>query len=385
LRHVAHDLAEGFARLGHQTFVLAEQRPGEGLIAFGVAERLLELEPDLVVVADHIRPEYAGLLPSGLPVVCWVLDELPALKDPQAIAQLGSLDLSYGFNASVAQSFRELGYPNMGQLPFAVNPSRYQAESPLASARGIAFTTHIGQCSKDPPAAPGLNALLAQRFDAEPEIPLEMFRILPLLQAALRELGLAASEEATRHLLYHALQLARQQDRERVAQRVVRAGLPLTVYGLGWESMPEFKDKAGGVIGAGPALREVYRKHRAILHVNRGCNIHPRVLETMCSGGLVIARWDPVDEEPGETRDQLGDALCLFKSHSEMLALLERALNDDVFREEMIRRGQARVLEQHTYQARARTIIGDLATLLEAHLRTAARDTSASAARSAHA
>jgi hypothetical protein len=385
LQHVTRDLADGFEQLGHHTTVLCEARAGESMIAFCTAERLLELEPDFVFVIDHIRPEYAGLLPSGLPVVTWVLDELPALKDPGAISRLGSLDLAYGFNGAVARGFRELGYPNVDQLPFAVNPTRYFAEPPVGNARGIAFTTHIGQFGQDPPSAPGLNALLARRFDAEPEIPLEMFRIEPLLASALAELGVHPSAEAARHLLYHGLQLARQQDRERVAQRIVRAGLPLTVYGLGWDSMPEFAAMAGGVVEPGPALRQVYRQHRAVLHINRGCNIHPRVLETMCSGGLVIARWDPVDEVPGETRDQLGDDLCLFRDHDEMLALFQRAVHDDDYRNELVLRGQARVLAQHTYQARARKIVADVAELVERHLQKPAAITMTETARSAHA
>ena len=386
LQHVTRDLAEGFEELGHKTWVLNEQRAGEALIAFEAAERLLEIEPDFVFIFDHIRPEYASLLPSGLPVVSWVLDELPSLKDPSAIARLGSLDLTYGFNGAVARGFRALGYPNMEQLPFAVNPTRYFAEPPLATASGIAFTTHIGQFTKDPDGAPGLNAALTSRFNALPEILLEMGRISPMLESALHELGLVAPPEATRQLLYHALMLARQQDRERVAQQIVAAGLPLTVYGLGWESLPEFAGKIGGVVPAGPALRQVYRQHRAVLHINRGCNIHPRVLETMCSGGLVIARRDPVDDLPGETCDQLGDTLPLFRDQKEMLALLQRAVTDDAFRTELVLRGQARVLEQHTYRARATKILGDLASLIEAHLRLpAAVDASLQPRQSAHA
>jgi len=159
------------------------------------------------------------------------------------------------------------------------------------------------------------------------------------------------------------------------------------VYGLGWDTMPEFADKSGGVVQAGPRLREVYRQHRAVLHINRGCNIHPRVLETMCSGGLVVARWDPLDDEPGETCDQLGDALPLFRDHEQMIALLRRAASDDAFRNELILRGQTRVLEQHTYQARARTVLRDLARLVEQHLRSPATAEAAppsESARSAH-
>jgi Glycosyl transferases group 1 len=386
LQHVTRDLAEGFEELGHRTWVLNEHRAGETLIAFDAAQRLLEIEPDFVFVLDHIRPEYASLLPSGLPVVSWVLDELPSLKDPSAIALLGSLDLTYGFNGAVARGFRALGYPNMGQLPFAVNPARYFAEPPSATASGIAFTTHIGQFTKDPDGAPGLNAALTARFNALPEILIEMGRISPMLESALQELGLVAPPEATRQLLYHALMLARQQDRERVAQQIVGAGLPLTVYGLGWDSLPEFAGKVGGVVPAGPALRQVYRQHRAVLHINRGCNIHPRVLESMCSGGLVIARWDPLDDEPGETCDQLGDALPLFHDKAEMLALLQRAVTDDAFRNELVLRGQARVLEQHTYRARASKVLGDLKAMVEAHLRLpATADATPQPLRSAHA
>jgi hypothetical protein len=92
------------------------------------------------------------------------------------------------------------------------------------------------------------------------------------------------------------------------------------------------------------------------------------VLETLCSGGLVIARWDPLDEEPGETRDQLGDVLPLFHDYDEMVELLQRAVSDDAFREDLVSRGQARVLAEHTYQVRARKVLADLAPVLAAHL-----------------
>ncbi len=365
LQFVTRDLTEAFESLGHSCRVLCEARPGEELVSHGVAEDLLDFEPDFLFVIDHIRPEYQGLLPSGLPVVTWVLDELPALKDPKLIAQLGPLDLAYGFNGAIERSFRELGYPHVGRLPFAVNSARYFPEPPALDAQGIAFTTHIGQFDRDPQEAPGLNAKLLPRFAALPEIPLEMGKIRPLLSESLAELGRRVSPGEEQTLLYYALQVARQYDRQHVAEQVLDSGLPLEVYGLGWDSLPRFAGRAHPSVTPGAALRRIYRQHRAVLHINRGCNIHPRVLETLASGGLVIARWDPVDDEPGETLASFGEDLCLFRSPAELTALLKRALSDDAFRSDMIARGQARVLTQHTYQSRGSRILGDLRHLLE--------------------
>jgi hypothetical protein len=366
LQFVTRDLAEAFESLGHRCRVLCEARPGEELVSHGVAEDLLDFEPDFLFVIDHIRPEYQGLLPSGLPVITWVLDELPALKDPKLIAQLGPLDLTYGFNGAIERGFRELGYPRVGRLPFAVNSARYFPEPPALDAHGIAFTTHIGQFDRDPAEAPGLNQRLLARLAALPEILLEMGKIRPILQELLTELGRRVSPGEEQTLLYYALQVARQYDRQHVAERVLDSGLPLEVYGLGWDTLPRFVGRAHPSVAPGAALRQVYRQHRAVLHINRGCNIHPRVLETLASGGLVIARWDPVDDEPGETLASFGEDLCLFRSPEELTALLKRALTDDAFRSDMIARGQARVLAQHTYQSRSSQILGDLRQLLEA-------------------
>lgn len=369
LQYVTRDLAEAFEQLGHRCRIFKEARPGEELVSHEVARELLELEPDFLFVIDHIRPEYQGLLPLGLPVVTWILDELPPLKDQRLIAQLGSLDLSYGFNGAVAQGFRELGYPNVGRLPFAVNAARYFPEPPASNAQGIAFTTHIGQFASDPPGVAGLNARLLVSFDELPEIPLEMGKIRPLLRDCLQAMDVRVSPSEEQTLLYHALQVARQQDRQSVAEHVLDAGLPLSVFGLGWDALPRFAGCAHPSVAPGAELRQVYRQHQAVLHVNRGCNIHPRVLETLASGGLVIARWDPVDDEPGETRASFGDDLCLFRSRAELVELLSRALSDDAFRSDMITRGQARVLAQHTYVSRARQIVADLLPLVEAHVR----------------
>lgn len=373
IQYVTRDLAAGFSELGHRCEVLLEPAAGENLVSHWAAERLLEFEPDVLVVIDHVRPEYGALLPEGLPVVTWILDEVPWLKDPRHIRQLGALDLAYGFSRAVQQGFLELGYPNVGHLPFAVNPEQYWPEQPDPSARGIAFTTHIGQVDPDPDGAPGLGALLEARLSSYPEVPLEMPRILPDLQACLSQLSLRPSEAQQQAWLYHALQLARQLDRQRVAEHIVDAGLPLDLYGLGWDKLDRFAPRARGVVAPGPELRDVYRRHRVVLHINRGCNIHPRVLETLCAGGLVIARWDPADDLPGETRDQL-EELCLFRSRDELLSLLRRALEDDRFRREASERGQARVLRCHTYRTRARTILNDLTALLERYVRTPHRE-----------
>jgi hypothetical protein len=60
-------------------------------------------------------------------------------------------------------------------------------------------------------------------------------------------------------------------------------------------------------------------------------------------------------------------------------------VHDDDYRNELILRGQARVLAQHTYQARARKIVTGVAELVERHLQKPAAIPITETARSAHA
>jgi hypothetical protein len=303
-------------------------------------------------------------------VVTWIQDELPVLKEPAYIRAMGTLDLTYAFSTAVAEVHRALGYPHVGHLPFAVNPTSLRGQTPDRCRDEVAYVTRLNNLP-DPPYAPGFKAWLAGRLARERTIPVSVVDIEPMLAEASAELRTTFAPENRHDLLLSALMVAREQDRIRVADRLLQAGLPLALYGEGWEALPRFRPHLRGVVAPGEPLWQVYRESKVVLHINRGCNIHPRLLEGFAAGGFVLARHDATDDQPGETGDQfvLGRELVLFRSDEEMVATIRRAMSDEPWRRSVIAAARARIESSHTYRNRIQVILDDLRAKLGQYLR----------------
>jgi hypothetical protein len=359
LQYIASDLASTFAELGHETVVVREARSGQELSFPFVTDQLRAFEPDLVFLTNHTRPEYGRILPPGLPVVTWIQDEMPRLADPAFIAALGPLDLTYGYSTTVQTRYRKLGYPFVGHLPFAVRP--VMSPIPDDSQPQVVYVTHLEELA-EPADYPGLAPWLERRFLAEHRVPIGTPKIEPLLRDACQALGLSILPENRSSLLFWAAMFARRLDRLRVADAVLAAGLPLRLYGRGWEKVARFAPHVRGVVQPGEPLRQVLRGHKVVLHINGECNLHPRVLEGFCAGGFVLGRHEDSDDLPGETADQLaiGRELHLFRDEGEMVELIRRALEDEGWRRGVIEAARARIAADHTYGNRVEVILRDL-------------------------
>jgi hypothetical protein len=366
LQYMVADLAAGFRALGHECLVLSESRPGEQLHPATIAARLLEFRADAMVLLDHTRSEASAYLPAKLPCITWIQDDLPALKDPAHIAKLGPLDLAYGLNTEVQADFRVRRYPFVGHLPFAVDPAGFPAGNATGARRAeVVFATNVAELPERTDA-PALGAALERRLGALAQIPLTDAGLAPILRTACAEVGLSpTSPEQHRHLDYWAFSIARRLDRLRMADLLFRAGIPLALYGRGWDAIPRFAPLHRGVV-APNAIREVYAQHKVVLHINRGCNLHPRLLEGFLAGAFVLARHDPADDLPGETVDQfaLGRELVLFRDEAELLAHATRALHDEDWRSGVVAAAQARIRRDHTFVERAKVLLGDLARIV---------------------
>ncbi|MBX7083687.1 MAG: glycosyltransferase, partial [Nannocystaceae bacterium] len=368
LRHVGVGLLAGFEAEGHDVRLTMERDPADAYDLPAVARELLDAEPDLALQIDHLRPEYGALLPPGLPVASWILDELPPLADRAIIARLGTLDLSFAWSLSLAQRYAALGHPHCSALPFAVDPAIYHADDPVPATAAVAYATHLAR-PIEPRFAPGLYAALEQRLAALPVLPQGHDELAPVLAALLRDTGVVVPAALQASFAYDALLLARHVERVRVADELLDAGVPLSLYGRGWAEIPRFAPHARGEVAPGPALREMYQRHKVVLHINTRCNLHPRVLEAMASGGFVLARSDgDYDHAPGGVAEALEPdrELCLFVDRDDMLAKIRRALDDEPWRQGFVRAGAARVHADHTYRARARTMVAALHQRLRA-------------------
>lgn len=373
LQHVARGLMAGFAEHGHQTEILIEQDVAEQLEGAEIVGSLDRARPDLVVFLDHIRPEYGALVPPGLPVVAWLLDELPGLAVAKTIARLGPNDLAFAWSMPLRDHYLRLGYPHCVDLPFAVDPAVYFHEPEIVAEDSVAYATHLS-FPTEPPFAPGLFRAIERRMMAMPEVPSGVEPLRPLLQVVLAELGLRVSTAQENELAYQCLMVARHVDRVRIADLVLAAGLPLALYGRGWETIERFKPHHRGLVTPGPELRAMYQRHKVILHINTRCNLHPRVLEASACGAFVLGRSDghlDFDVTGVDRCLKVGSELCLFDGDADLVAKIRRAFADETWRRGFTDRARARVLRDHTYGARAAAMLAALREHLRAHRRAA--------------
>lgn len=359
LQHTARDLGRAFEALGHRFDLLIEEDDRDLVDRRALHESLARYEPDVMFMLDHVRPEYGDLLPKGVPLVSWFLDELPMLRSPALIEKLGPLDLSFAWSPSLASSFRDLGYPHCAAMPFAVDPDMYAVDPNAPSEASVAFATHLS-LPLDPEFAPGFIAAVQDLLRDWQVLPSGNVAIIPVVDEVVRALGLRPNEHQNAELRFCATAVSRHVDRLRVADAIREAGLPLACYGRGWDEIERFAPLARGCVRPGQELRSLYQKHKVVLHVNTHCNVHPRVLEAMSSGGFVLARSDgDYDYAAGGLADhfEIGREICLFADNRDLVRTVERAFEDEPWRRAFVEAGRARVLESHTFRHRAETML----------------------------
>ncbi|TPV96321.1 MAG: glycosyltransferase family 1 protein [Myxococcales bacterium FL481] len=372
LQYVVGDLLDGFAALGHHTELVMEQDSGEKVHTYATLDSLARARPDVVLLADHLRPELGDALPPHIPALVWVLDEMPDLNDPAIIAKLGPLDLTFPISEEWTQRYLSLGYPHAECLPFAANPARCQVDEAIEPADAVAFATHVVHPTEFG-WAPGFLARLAESLERT-ELPAwDLDAQRELIDATIDSLGPTFSLSQRERLHFQGFLLSRDRDRISIASALLDAGVPLSLYGRGWDRVERFVPHARGVVQPGPELGRLYRSHKVVLHINQTCNLHVRVLEALSVGAFVLARAaGPLDAAPGgaATALEIGRELCLFTDAVDMVAKIRRAFTDEAWRSDMARRGRDRVMRDHTYRARAATMI----EALHGRLRDVAHD-----------
>jgi hypothetical protein len=362
LQHVAAGLAAGMRALGHEVELVVEGGAHEQLEPAQVAASLAAADPDLAFLVDHLRPEFGALLPRTLPFAAWILDELPPLSDPRVIGKLERFDLSFAWSRSLAGTYRERGYPHCAPLLFAVDDATYGVPATGPAQDVVAYATHLS-FPREPTFAPGLYRELEARMMVMPQVPSGMDPLEPVLAAAVAALGIVVPPDKAGQLAYDCLIIARHVDRVRIADTLIAAGIPVALFGNGWSDIPRFAAHAKGIVAPGPALRELYQRHKVVLHINTRCNLHLRVLEASAAGGFVLARSEgDWDLGPLGVNDHLAvdRELCVFTDEADLVVKVRRAFTDEPWRQGFVQAARARVLRDHTYVERARTMLAEV-------------------------
>ncbi len=333
VKHSAQDIAEAMRDAGHEAEILIEPDESSLLSTVGYLRAVEAFKPDMVLVINRTRANLKGMVPAGIPMVCWIQDAMAEIYDDQVGGAQGELDFLVGHTND--DLFTRFGYPRERSLmlPVVASERKFNA-SPAASSLRDALACDVAYVSHHSETPDRLHArVLAMAGDLAVAATLEALQPrvreaaaraaeIPL-QATLRQI----TEEAARHVIggdadprvlsricnQYTLPLAdrllRHETLRWAAAISERRGWRLRIHGRGWDEHGVFARYAGRPIEHGDELRASYQAAGAHLHVSVHWPFHQRVMECALSGGMPLcrAKWDDLAMLHGFTAMRLAD------------------------------------------------------------------------------
>jgi len=313
LQYSMRDWLGSFERLGHRTKLVIEPEDHLAANSLSFAAAYAEFKPDLVVVIDHYRREYAGL-PAEVPFVMWIQDRLPNIFRPEAGNAQERFDycLGYGKQECVAR----FNYPAARFLPsmIGINEDRFspRALTPDEIARYTCDVSFVSNAS-----APA-QQIVQQEIDRlnSPEAARLMSGIFEQLKSIYDQGGIVTEPIFVRQLIERTMQQTRTSvppDQlptlvDLFTQRVNNAlfrhqsllwladmGINLHLYGKGWENHPQLGKFARGVADNQTQLSAIYQATRINLQVTPYGAAHQRLFDGLAAGGFFLLRAVPGD------------------------------------------------------------------------------------------
>ncbi len=317
LQYSIRDARRAFESLGHKCVVLTERAPYHIISPLTYHNAIRELDPDLFFNIDHLRHEFASIIPTNLPVLTWDQDQLPQVFTKKNVARIGPLDFVAACSKSRClmlggdpRQFLQTHIPTCPEQ-FSGDPltdeecRRYTCDVSYvshASQTPKAFHEHERAVCKDD----RIRALLDAIYELTPPL-LEKYRVmrgaLPgiIIEEASRRSGVAVRDEESRNWLtgWYLWRLGdrifRHEGLEWVAQWARRNGRKLRIYGNGWDTHPTLSEFAAGPAENGRELLCIYRASKINLQLMPAGFIHQRALDGLASGGFFLSRRTPND------------------------------------------------------------------------------------------
>lgn len=314
IQHSMRDLAAAFRRLGCEFHVIKQDTSSSA--AVDVIGSLTRVQPDLIVVINHLRSELLDSIPDNIPYVCWIQDHMPQLCTTSAGQSVGDFDLVLGHSPDVMTSVYEYPVEQFIQSANLTSPDIF-SNTPCDPASLEPYRcdiSYIGHGSATPER-------LIQKIGAGNTSLIQyLSEILNLARATLDEHAAFTTQDLVDTVLHaerrsgHAPlpptvrrsviipaaqqifdRLLRHQTLTWAANWADQRGRTFRIFGRGWEKHPQFARFACGEIDHGEALRRCYQASNISLQVNAYGSLHQRLLDGLMSGGFLVSRYVPAD------------------------------------------------------------------------------------------
>jgi hypothetical protein len=314
LQHSTHDVAEALERAGWDTRILIERTEQHSVSITLVQSTLIDFQPDIVFVIDHLRHAQGRLIPDELPYLCWIQDDLPHLTNAEAGQSVTVRD--FILTHAIHHYTERFEYPQRQCLPvpkltrvparpaswtsdgddliFVSNASRL----PDIVAQEIVSAARLTK-GLDTLAEACCHSMIA--LYAKGSCVQTLAQTRQILTDAQQQTGVSItlpemSERLVLRLFNHLNNaLYRQQALSWIADAADTMGLSLGLHGKGWHEHPTLSRFARGPVAYGPQLEALTRKSKINLQILPYSCTHQRLLDGLVAGGFYLIREHPID------------------------------------------------------------------------------------------
>lgn len=317
LQYSMRDALRALDALGCEYVLLKETRPHEVISPQRYYDAILDFEPDLMFVLDHLRAGFGAVLPENLPLLTWDQDQLPQVFTRDNIDVIAPIDFVAGYSK---RRCLELG-ADPSQLLYCDVPTCPEqfSQAPLTDAElerygcDMSYVSHASQT----PAAfheeerahyndPQVRRLLDELFERLPPLIrrhggphyalLETVLLDAMAHCRIQHLDAGLHEHLVRwHLWRLGDRLFRHEALAWAAKWAEQGGHRLRIYGNGWEDHPTLAKFASGPAENGRELVCVYRASTINLQLMPAGFIHQRALDGLAAGAFFLSRKVPFD------------------------------------------------------------------------------------------
>jgi hypothetical protein len=323
LQYSMRDWLGAFEALGHQTRMVIEPDESAQLNRIAFAQASAEFRPELILMIDHYRGEFSGL-PTNVPWVMWIQDQLPNILRPEAGAAQTEFDYTIGYGR--AECVYRYGYPSERFLPVMVptnevrfQPRRLSSDEYARYGCDISFVSHCSSPAElvlaaelARQSAPEAKALLERAFAklesryGQGECVAMPFEFRRIIDESCNEIGVTLDDgSALMNVLTARFNntMFRHQTLGWLADLAEQQHLRLHLYGRGWENHPRFARYARGIADNETQLSAIYRASHINLQVSPFGAAHQRVFDGLSAGAFFLFRACPGDRADRIYRD----------------------------------------------------------------------------------
>jgi len=351
LQYSMRDAKRAFESLGHQCEVLIEKTCYQITSPLHFHRAVLELDPDVFFIIDHLRPEFADVLPQNLPILTWDQDQLPHVITCENLRGMAAHDFLVGCSKlpclRLGANARQIRQSRVPTCPEEFSGAPLSDEEAEQFSCDVSFVSHASQTPKafheeerrvykDAKARRLLDVLyelvpaaLTEHKTASGYATAMVLRE-GMAHCGIRELPQELEVRLRDWYLWRlADRMFRHEALEWAADWARRGGHSLRIYGNGWNDHPTLSEFASGPAVNGRELLCIYRASKINLQLMPAGFLHQRAMDGLAAGGFFLTRSVPRDVTGRRLRAlirrieelDLADTHALFECEDESVRL----------------------------------------------------------------